>query len=299
MSSTGSTLQAERERIARDIHDTLLQGTQALLFRLQIWEDHPEIPDSLRKEIAVVIQHTHAIVAEGRERILKMRQAAPADLPDALAAIGHEASAGSGAAFNVSVTGAPRSLDPDTRDQLTQLAREAVRNAHRHADARRISISLRYRRLSLLLAVVDDGCGFDPAAVEGGRDPTHFGLVGIRERAAQLGGHLRIDSRPGSGTRIEVVVPLEVEKPTIPRQGHGMGAIIGTELGQNALYPGLDGLFRYIERSSDVAVGLTAGNELHDAQFSRSQPVLRVKSGSCRGEPLLHHDFTFQHPAQR
>jgi signal transduction histidine kinase len=214
--------QAERERIARDIHDTLLQGTQALLFRLQTWEDHPAIPESLRNELAKVVLQTKSIVIESRERILLMRRAAQADLPEALAAIGHEASVGKGATFDVRVAGEARSLRSEAKDQLIQIAREAVRNAYQHAGARRIVVSLRYRRQSLMMSVVDDGCGIDPAFVESTSTSIHFGLIGMQERATRLRGNLRINSRLGIGTRIEVTAPARIvfqDAPKWPWQG--------------------------------------------------------------------------------
>jgi signal transduction histidine kinase len=114
--------QAERERIARDIHDTLLQGTQALLFRLQMWQDYPEIPEPLRNEIAKVVLQTKSIVVESRARILMMRQAPPGDLLEALAAIDDEDSTEESATFGVGVDGEDRSPSMDARDQGRECA---------------------------------------------------------------------------------------------------------------------------------------------------------------------------------
>jgi len=202
--------QAERERIARDMHDSLLQGTQALLFRLQMWEEYPAIPPELRYEIARIVRQTRAVVVESRERILMTRRPPSADLPEALGAIGDETSAGRTATFNVSVAGEARSLSAEAKDQLLQIAREAVRNACRHAQASRIAVSLRYNRRSLLMCIVDDGRGIDPTVAQRRSAATHFGLTGMRERSAQLGGHLRIYSRPGMGMRVELRVPASM-----------------------------------------------------------------------------------------
>jgi signal transduction histidine kinase len=200
---------AERERIARDVHDTLLQGVQALLFRLQIWEEDPTVPESLRKEMTGVVRQTKSMVVEGRERILLMRRAdrQPTHLAESLAAIGNEASAGERAAFEISVAGRQRGVTVDAQDQLLDIVREAVRNAYQHADAARIVVSLQYRRRSLVVSVADDGRGIDPAMLTVSVASSHFGLVGMQERAKQLGARFRIQSRAGTGTLIEVVVP--------------------------------------------------------------------------------------------
>lgn len=198
---------AERERIARDIHDTLLQGAQALLFRLQMWEDNAQVPEFLRVEIASVTRQTESIVLQGRERIRTMRrkEASPSDLAEALGVIGHEAADAQMPAFNVEVVGETKALTVDAEEQLLDIAREAVRNACSHARATRIEVTLEYRRRSLRMMIADDGQGFDAAAQ---RDQTmHFGLVGMRERARQLGAQFRVRSSRNSGTGVEVIVP--------------------------------------------------------------------------------------------
>jgi signal transduction histidine kinase/ligand-binding sensor domain-containing protein len=200
---------AERERIARDLHDTLLQGVQALLFRLQIWEQDAAIPKSQRSEISAVIHHTKSIVLEARRRILRVRQTMVqnTDLAESLAAIGKEMSNENVVAIEIRVDGKAKDLTADARDQLAEIAREAIRNAYQHAKASRVGVNLEYGKRFLLMSISDDGRGFDSASVEGAVETTHFGLRGMRERAGQLGGHLRIDSCPMEGTRVKVIVP--------------------------------------------------------------------------------------------
>jgi len=217
---------AERERIARDVHDTLLLGVQALLFRLQMWEDEPSVPDSVRKEMATVIEQTRTIVAEGRQRILMMRRtdAQPVDLVETLAGIGNEASVGKSAVFEVNVVGDGKALTIETKDQLIDIAREGVRNAYQHADADRITVEIEYGSRSVTLTIEDDGRGIDASVFEKGAKSSHFGLTGMRERAKQLGGRFRLKSKPGLGTRIEVVLPGAVafsEKSWWPWQHSG------------------------------------------------------------------------------
>jgi signal transduction histidine kinase len=198
---------AERKRIARDIHDTLLQGVQALLFRLQIWEEDPNIPESLRREIAAVSHQTRSMVLEGRERILGMRStdAQPVDLIESLALIGGNASVGP--TFEIKTVGEVRSLTGDAQEQLIDIAREGVRNAYQHAEASRISVNVEYHKHSLHVSIADDGHGFDRAVAEGRVESAHFGLMGMRERARQLGAQFHIRSKSTIGTRIDVIVP--------------------------------------------------------------------------------------------
>ena len=200
---------AERERIARDIHDTLLQGVQALLFRLQMWEDDPRIPESLRTEIAAVSRQTKSIVVESRERILRMRQsvAQPADLAESLTVMGNEAPGGKVAAFEVKVDGEAQSLTAEANEQLHEIAREAVRNAYQHAEASRIAVNLEYGKRSLLMSIADNGNGVESDIADGLVPSRHFGLMGMRERARQLGAQFRIHSKSKQGTRVEVIVP--------------------------------------------------------------------------------------------
>jgi signal transduction histidine kinase/ligand-binding sensor domain-containing protein len=203
---------AERERIARDVHDTLLQGVQAVLFRLQMWEEDPHVPQSLRAELAAVASQTKSIVVEGRERILMMRRtdAQPADLLESLAAVGNEASAGKAARFAVTIAGGAKSLTAAAKEQLIDIAREAVRNAYQHARASYVSVNLEYRRRALHMSVADDGQGIDPVVAAGSARSSHFGLVGMRERATQLEAEFQIGSNGNSGTRVEVIVPARV-----------------------------------------------------------------------------------------
>jgi signal transduction histidine kinase len=200
---------AERERIARDLHDTLLQGIQALLFRLQIWASDPAIPEERRSEIATVVTQAREIVMEGRDRILTLRKGdpEPRDLLESLRAIGVRESFGQVATFQIVARGKPRPLLAETCQQLIDIGREAIRNAHRHAGANSVAMTVDYRNRSLRLRIADDGRGIDPEILELGYRHGHFGLVGMRERAAQLGARFRIESNGRDGTRITVIVP--------------------------------------------------------------------------------------------
>jgi signal transduction histidine kinase len=202
---------AERERIAREIHDTLLQGVQALFFRLRLWAEDLDIPAAQRAEMAEVSQQTKAIVIESRERIVKMRRvdAEPSELIDALAAIGHHASNGQVPGLDIRVAGNAKPLTAFAKEQALDIAGEAIRNAYSHAQAARVTVTVEYLNRSLLVVVSDDGIGFN----DNERDrstPGHFGLIGMRERARALKARLTIRSAINEGTRIELVVPAGI-----------------------------------------------------------------------------------------
>jgi signal transduction histidine kinase len=203
---------AERERIARDLHDTLLQGIQALLFRLQIWASDPRIAAERREEISAVVIQARAIVVEGRDRLVTLRGAGPEcqDLLESLAEVANAESTGKQARFEISSRGKRRPLLAEACRQLADIAREAIRNAHQHARASRVAISIDYRNTSLRLRIVDDGCGIDPAVLKAGARRGHFGLVGMRERAAQLGARFSVERNGVNGTRVTVVAPAAV-----------------------------------------------------------------------------------------
>ena len=203
---------AERERIARDLHDTLLQGMQALLFRLQIWASDPGIAQERREEIAAVVVQARAIVVEGRDRLITLRGAGPEcqDLLDSLTEVASTESTGKEARFEISTSGKPRPLLAEACRQLVDIAREAIRNAHQHARASLVAMSVDYSNNSLRLQIVDDGCGIDPAVLKAAKRRGHFGLAGMRERAGQLGARFSVERNRTNGTRVTVVAPAGV-----------------------------------------------------------------------------------------
>lgn len=198
---------AERERIARDLHDTLLQGIQALWFRLQTWASDPAIPERQQREIETVAAQTHSIMAAGREKILELRQTSPraSELAETLIAFA-SAYANGGPKLEVDIQGRLRPLTVDAYEQLSSIGCEALRNAYQHSGAAIIALSLRYARRALTMTVSDAGCGFASIAE---KEPGHYGLVGMRERADLIGAELSVDSAPGRGTTVKVVVSRE------------------------------------------------------------------------------------------
>jgi ligand-binding sensor domain-containing protein len=192
----------ERTRIARELHDTLLQSFQGVMLRFQIVDNL--LPAGRAKE-ELELALDRAIV-EGRETIQNIRSSALAnnELAEAVRDLGEELACEDSAEFHLVIEGAPRSVDPILRDEIYQIARETVRNAFRHAQAQRIEVEICYGEIQFWLRIRNDGRGIPPAVMEKGR-PGHYGLQGIRERAKRIGAELNIWS--GAGTEIELKVP--------------------------------------------------------------------------------------------
>ena len=204
---------SERTRIARELHDTLLQSFQGLLLRFQsVVKVLPERPLEARQRLESAIDQAAEAIAEGRDAVQELRSSAleTSDLATGIIAIGqeltNEPSALASPAIDMEVEGSPRNLKPVVRDEAYRIAGEALRNAFRHAQARRITVEIRYDKREFRLRVRDDGKGLDEKTVE--RLPAgHFGLHGMRERAEIVGGRLEVRSRLDSGTEVELRIP--------------------------------------------------------------------------------------------
>jgi signal transduction histidine kinase/ligand-binding sensor domain-containing protein len=204
---------SERLRIARELHDTLLQSFQGLLLRFQsVAKLLPERPDEARHRLDNAIQQAAGAITEGRDAVQGLRSSAfeTNDLANAIAAIAEEltkdSAGGESPVIDLEVEGAPRGLNPVVRDEAYRIAGEALRNAFRHAQARRITVEIRYDKRHFRLRVRDDGKGIDEDAMQ--RQPSgHFGLPGMRERAEIVGGRLEVWSKPNSGTQAELSIP--------------------------------------------------------------------------------------------
>jgi signal transduction histidine kinase len=165
------------------------------------------------------------VLAEGRSRVSDLRASLEAndDLPRSLQEIGEQHEALHGNAFRCSVVGAPRRLHPVPREEIERISAEALVNAFRHAQARQVELTLAYSKSEILVRIVDDGAGFDVAAVNGS-PRGHFGLVGMRERALKINARLQISSEPGTGTVVELRVPASIAYYTELTRKWGRGA---------------------------------------------------------------------------
>ncbi|GGC64508.1 sensor histidine kinase [Undibacterium terreum] len=202
----------ERERIARTLHDTLLQGVQILTMRFQFAIDRlpADLPERLLMEKA--LDAADQVVVDARNQVMDLRSA-----PDISTALNHmvvelteSMQPQQKAACEARVTGEPRELKPFIREEIVSIAREAVINALKHADASRIEIRLDYSNAGLLLTVKDDGCGIAPAILNSGSRAGHWGIPGMRERAAELKTTLVINSGNSAGTEILLSVAAQL-----------------------------------------------------------------------------------------
>jgi signal transduction histidine kinase len=203
-----SAILSERNRVAREIHDTLAQGLAAISMQLELAKN---VPAGDRAGVDRCLGEAHRLVrenlAEARETIWNMRSQAleTHDLAGALEGILQQLTAGRPIAVEFGVGGRRRRLAPRTENELLRLGQEAMTNAVKHAEPKRIAVSLEYGEKRVELAVTDDGIGFDPESAAAGVG--RFGLVGMRERATQLGARLEITSAPGHGTRVALDTP--------------------------------------------------------------------------------------------
>ncbi len=197
----------ERERIARELHDTLLQGTQALA--LSVEAAFQQAQQAQAKGIEAVLQtalkRADAVIIEGRDRIqdLRLTSDLEADLESAFANLGSELSETSSAKFEVLTEGTPRLLLPAIRYEIYRIGREGLLNAFQHAHATEILVQLTYAHDEFRVRIQDNGTGLDEAALTAGSRPGHWGLPGMRERAKKIGGVLEIHSQPQVGTKID------------------------------------------------------------------------------------------------
>jgi signal transduction histidine kinase len=194
----------ERERIARELHDTLLQGFQALVLRFQNIVDQIPTTQPTHRLIEQELERADAVIVEGRNRVRDLR-----GTPDAsnLEASFEDAARGTNANFKCNVSGSPRALHPVVCDEIGKIGVEAILNAVRHASAQNIEVRLAYRHSVFVLAILDDGVGIDPATLESKALPGHFGLIGMRERSEAIQGELAIRSTKNRGTTVELAVP--------------------------------------------------------------------------------------------
>jgi signal transduction histidine kinase len=193
----------ERDALALELHDTVLQTVQGLM--LQVDAACQQLPPEAkaRADIERSLRRAAAGIDEGRDKVLGLREHAggqPDLVTHVCAAVCAEVPPG--LRLDAANRGAPRRLAPEVFAEASALAREALRNALRHAGAAHVSVQADYGDEVFTLAIADDGCGIPQEVKESGARPGHWGLVGMRERACRIGAELTLDSAPGTGTRV-------------------------------------------------------------------------------------------------
>jgi ligand-binding sensor domain-containing protein/signal transduction histidine kinase len=213
----------ERTRIARELHDTLLQSFQGLMLLFESARNLlPERPAEAVRALDDALVRADQAIIEGRDAVHDLRSSMVVnnDLEKAMTALGEELAAHDGkqnpTTFRVLVEGTPQNLDPILRDEIYRIAREALRNAFLHAQARRIEVEITYGEPLLRLRIRDDGHGIDPAVLGPRSRAGHWGLPGMHERAQRIGAQLNVWSRPGAGTEVELSIPGSIVYGTSP-----------------------------------------------------------------------------------
>jgi signal transduction histidine kinase len=198
---------AERERIARELHDTLLQGFQGLVLQFQAVAYGIPKGQASRKAADEALARADNVLAEGRDRVGDLRTAGGGiDLREAWQAVSDRLGERKRIAFNLSVEGSERALHPLVSEEIERIGTEAIRNAYQHSRAKTVEVVLRYHT-RFRLTVRDDGVGLPAEVAEAGSTPGHFGLLGMRERATRIGGILTIVSQKDTGTELSVTLP--------------------------------------------------------------------------------------------
>jgi signal transduction histidine kinase/ligand-binding sensor domain-containing protein len=200
----------ERERIARELHDTLIQSVDGLMLRIQTALSEAD-PKRSRLMIEKALDSADEVMLEGRQRVHALRAEATTvnELSEALAFYGRDLAEDHPVEFSVALVGSPKSIGAFVRDEAYRIGREALGNAFQHAGATKVEVEVTYDHPMVHMRVRDNGRGIDEHTLNGGR-PGHWGLRGMRERANVIGGKLVIWSRAGVGTEIDLEIPADV-----------------------------------------------------------------------------------------
>jgi signal transduction histidine kinase/ligand-binding sensor domain-containing protein len=208
-----SAVLGERNRIAREIHDTLAQGYVGISVQLEVLAEllrHNKV-DAAQKQLDTTRGHVREGLADARQSIwaLRSQDSGEKTLPVKLRRMTEQAG-GHGVQASFGVYGAYRSMSPGTEREFLRVAQEAIHNVKKHAGAEHLFVQLEYGQAEVALEVRDDGRGF-----EAGEEPEspsgHYGLTGMRERAAAIGGTLEVSSEPGTGTTVRLKAPAPKE----------------------------------------------------------------------------------------
>ena len=215
----------ERARIARELHDTLLQSITGLALHVRAAADQVPQGSPLRARLERALGQANRVIVEGRDRVIDLRVSGHLrlGLPTVLSNACNELSETfPGATCKLEVSGLERPIGPLVTDEAVHIAREAISNALRHSGCEAVVVSLRFGSDAVRLIVCDDGHGIGQGAAKVDTRPGHFGLAGMHERAASIGAQLHIHTS-AKGTRVEVIIPAAIAYSS-PRRSEGAGA---------------------------------------------------------------------------
>ena len=199
----------ERIRIARELHDTLLQGFLSASMQLCLADDWLPADSPAKPILRRALDLMRKGINEGRATLLGLRSPVLPDgsLEEALCDVRNDFAASERARFRMVIIGETKPLEPAVQEQIFLIAREAILNALRHSEASSVEVEIEYLRRKLRVVVRDNGKGIDPQALQSGQN-SHWGLTGMRERAASIGAKIRVWSNQGEGTEVEISLPI-------------------------------------------------------------------------------------------
>jgi signal transduction histidine kinase len=208
-----------RSRIARELHDTLIQGLSGITMEMQALAGKLRSPEE-RATLEDIVRDAGTCLRETRRSVAGLRSAQGPDsgLASAIAQAAKQITEAKGVKLRLKLDKKPGDLSPEVQYNLLRIASEAVNNSVKHSGAKAIEVALECNPDMLRLSIKDDGAGF--SRENGNVRPGHYGLIGMKERAAQIGAEFNLASEPGRGTTISVQLPTKV--PPSPKQPVGV-----------------------------------------------------------------------------
>jgi signal transduction histidine kinase len=200
---------AERERVARELHDTLLQGFQGLMMRFHLATQSIPAGQPAKAEMEAALDSADSLLEESRDRIRDLRYEGieSASLSEALIALGEDIAVPHNSKLEVLTRGVAVDLNPITYQDIYAISKEALVNAFRHSKASLIRVELCFEPHRLYVDIIDNGIGIEPSILNSGRRTDHWGLAGMQERADNLRANLEFSVPAGGGTQIRLVIP--------------------------------------------------------------------------------------------
>jgi signal transduction histidine kinase/ligand-binding sensor domain-containing protein len=223
---------SERIRIARELHDTLLQSVQGLMLRFHFATEALPPDEPARHALQVALSRADDVIVEGRRRVQDLREEVPdvADFAAILAAVGLELEMQKAMSFQVTEDGERQELNPVVQSELCKIAREALTNALRHSGATAAEIVLNYASLEFVMKCSDNGVGLSPSILSHGKRDGHWGLVGMRERTSAIKATMELWSSPDEGTEVEIRIPGKIAY-RFPRRPTGLLRLLSQHQG--------------------------------------------------------------------